>query len=160
MAFNKDQLKQSVDTNKENNLSTINHFIQRFTDAVESEKFEDWLQKQLEYTTREYRELSFYMGMYSNSYDPYYFFIGSSDDRFSGDPAKVRIKFGHKDLGKNSYKKEQNEYLDAMSTCWKILKQKLKALGLSITTSEPNWVIVSPGSMNAKKIELELIEED
>lgn len=146
MAFDTNKFKQNIKKEEENKTSKINDFIEEFTNIVESEEFEDWLQKRLEYTNRHYNELMFYMGIdYTDTYhqDRFYFCI-SGDEFFCSDyhyDNIVHIEFGHESIALDKYEKEKYAYLDAMSECWKILKQKLKSLGLMITTSEPHWDI-------------------
>lgn len=157
MAFDTNKFKQNIKKEEESKTSTINDFIEKFTNIVESEEFEDWLQEQLEYTNREYNELSFYMGIdYEDRPTRFYFCISSS--KYFSDDNIVHIKFGHEFIALDQYEKEQNEYLDAMSKCWEILRQKLKTLGLRITTSEPYWEIEYESK--SRKIEVELMNED
>lgn len=160
MAFDKDKLKQTIKDNKETNSNKINDFIDKFTDIVESEEFEDWLQEQLEHTNKKYNELSFYMGIqYSDHSKSRFNFCISDSEYFSIDYKNiVHINIGHDFIALDKYEKERNEYLEAMSKCWKILKQKLKTLGLQITTSEPDWEIGY--KTYSRKIEIELINED
>lgn len=70
-----------------------------------------------------------------------FYFCISGDKYFIGNDNIVYIEFGHEYIPLDTYQKDQDAYLDAMSECWKILKQKLKSLGLMITTSEPHWDI-------------------
>ena len=158
MAFDKNKFKQNIKNEEESKTSKINEFIDEFTEKVESEEFEDWLQEQLEYTNKQYNELMFYMGIDYRDKPTRFHFCISGNDCFSNDNI-VFIKFGHEFIALDKYEKEQDEYLDAMSECWKILKQKLKSLGLMITTSEPHWEIEYI-KYNSRKIELELIDED
>ena len=153
MAFDTNKFKQNIKKEEESKTSTINDFIEKFTNIVESEEFEDWLQEQLEYTNREYNELSFYMGIdYEDKPTRFYFCISSN--KYFSDDNIVHIKFGHEFIALDKYEKEQDAYLDAMSECWKILKQKLKSLGLMITTSEPHWEIEY--ERKSRKIEVAL----
>lgn len=160
MAFDTNKFKQNIKKEEENKTSKINEFIEEFTNIVESEEFEDWLQKQLEYTNRHYNELRFYMGIdYTDTYhqDRFYFCICSDEFLFDNDSI-VHIEFGHEYIALDKYEKEKYAYLDAMSECWKILKQKLKSLGLTITTSEPHWDIKY--KKMSRKIEVALMDED
>lgn len=158
MAFDKNKFKQNIKKEKESKTSKINEFIDEFTNIVESEEFEDWLQKHLEYTNRHYNELTFYMGIDYRDRPTRFYFCISGDECFC-DGSIVFIKFGHEFIALDQYEKEQDEYLDAMSECWKILKQKLKSLGLMITTPEPHWEIESI-KFNSRKIEVALMDED
>lgn len=45
MAFDTNKFKQNIKKDEENKTSKINEFIEEFTNIVESEEFEDWLQK-------------------------------------------------------------------------------------------------------------------
>lgn len=157
MAFNKDQFKQNINGDKETNSGKINDFIEEFTDIVESEKFEDWLQKQLEYTSKHYHELTFYMGIEYKDNPTRFHFCISGDEYFIDDNI-VYIEFGHRYLALDDYEKEYDEYIEAMDKCWKVLKQKLKSLDITITTSDPDWQI--DYESYRKKIEVELIDED
>lgn len=160
MAFDTNKFKQNIKKEEENKTSKINDFIEEFTNIVESEEFEDWLQEQLEYTNKQYNELYFYMGIdyykdttYINSHKNKFNFCICGDQFFKDDNI-VCINFGHEFIALESYEKEQDAYLDAMSECWKILKQKLKSLGLIITTSEPHWEIEY--ERKSRKIEVAL----
>ena len=77
-----------------------------------------------------------------------------SGQKYFSDDNIVCINFGHESIALEYYEKEQDAYLDAMSECWKILKQKLKSLGLMITTSEPHWEIEY--ERKSRKIEVAL----
>lgn len=157
MAFDKDKFKQNIKGDKETNLSKINNFIEEFTDIVESEEFEDWLQEQLEYTNKQYNELSFYMGIDYKDHPTRFHFCISGDEFFINDNI-VCISFGHEYIALDDYEKEQDEYIEAMSKCWKILKQKLKSLDLLIITPDPDWEIRYESY--SREIEVELINED
>lgn len=159
MAFNKDQFKQNIKSNNDKNLNKINEFIDEFTKIVESEEFEDWLQKQLEYTNKYYNELYFYMGIYyeaQNRESRFNFYI--SGDEYSNADNIVYIRVGHEYIALPKYKKEQEAYKAAMNECWKVLKQKVKTLGLAIITSEPDWQIEYKSYH--RKIEFKLIDEN
>ena len=159
MAFDKNTFKQNIKNNKETNLSKINDFIEEFTDIVESEEFEDWLQKHLEFTNKHYNELTFYMGIdYTDVRNETEFHFCISGDEFFVRNNIVYIEFGHEYIALDKYEKEKDAYLDAMRECWKILKQKLQSLGLMITTSEPHWNIEY--ERLSRKIEVALMDED
>ena len=158
MAFDTNKFKQNIKKEEESKTSKINDFIEEFTDIVESEEFEDWLQKRLESTHRNYNELMFYMGIdYRDRQEERFHFCISGSEYFSSNNI-VYINVGHKYIPLDQYEKEKYAYLDAMSECWKILKQKLKSLGLMITTSEPHWDIEY--KTLSRKIEVALMDED
>ena len=80
-----------------------------------------------------------------------------SGDEYSNSDNIVYIRVGNEYIGLPKYKKEQEAYKDAMNECWKILKQKVKTLGLTIITNEPEWQIEYKNYH--RKIEFELNED-
>ena len=160
MAFNKDQFRKNIMQEKENNSNKINEFIEEFTKIIESEEFENWLQKQLEYTNKYYNELYFYMGIYyekQNRESRFNFYI--SGDEYSNSDNIVYIRVSDNEyIALPKYKKEQEAYKNAMNECWKVLKQKVKTLGLTIITNEPDWQIEYKSYH--RKIEFKLIDEN
>ena len=161
MAFDKDKFKKNIQQEKEKTDDKIKKFIDEFTEKVESEEFEDWLQTQLEYTNKKYKELSFYIGINykeaKNRWEdisPYYFCI--SGEEYFIDDNIVNIQFGHYFMALDDYEKEQDDYYNAMDECWAKLMQKLKSLGLTITSPSPKWIIGY--KINSIKVEVDFIE--
>lgn len=157
MAFDMKNFKENISQNKNDAENNIKTFIDKFTEIIESEEFEDWLQKQLEYTSKKYNELYFYMGInYESGRDTTFSLCIGQDDNFVWDNI-VDIQIGNEYIGTPDYAKEKQSYLNAITDCWKLLKQRCRSLGLDIITSEPNWDINY--ERIRKKIEVNIIND-
>ena len=155
MAFDLNKLKDVFNQSKEDMYSEINKFIDDFTNIVDSADFEDWLQGQLERTSRRDHRLSFSIGpMWSSSKKGHVFSVGDNGINYY-DNSIITMDLP-KHLSAEQHKDMQNIWLDAMDECWNILARKLRSLGLS-PDGVPLWQITND-TMNYKEVILEILE--
>lgn len=137
MGFDINKLKTEITKTDENSRNAKDNFINAFRDIIDSPDFEDWLQRHLEAVYKDERRLYICMGVsYFDTVKEkigYYFFLGG-DGKSSDRIANIKLP-----IKATSYSEQLKDCTDAISECWKLLKERLRLLGIQIVSSEPKW---------------------
>lgn len=139
MAFDINELKNTMnEVNTELN-SKIQSLITQFNDFIDNEEFEDWLLNTLKETYKSTGELSFIMRLTPNVYEKglYYYTILSFVSMCSEFKETFKIE------GTYTIEKHKSEFLELLSEFYNILRKKCSELNLNIETAEPHWDLTS-----------------
>lgn len=139
MAFDLNKLKNVRDSSDKDTKKAVAPFIEQFETILEGVEFEDWLQEQLEYTSKNEKEMYFVIGTFWHESKGRCFSIG---DVFISQNNAMELPIP---TGLDVNKALQLEYLDAFDKCYKTLRYKLDNLGLIIETPVPKWAYETIG---------------